>query len=242
MIGQRDAAESSLDPAAFDHYQHSYDEAIQRGLRLTGEPREYYARGRLRWLRQYLDREGLHAGRVLDYGCGTGTETALAQSILGTSHVTGVDVSPGLLAAARRAWNGGISFRLLEDLPDTPAFDVAISNGVFHHIPRGKRPEAAAYVLRRLRPGGIFALWENNPWNPGTRLVMQRIPFDRDAEMLSPSEGSKLLSLAGFTIRRRAFLFYFPRALALLRPIERFLTRVPLGGQYCTLATREQSA
>jgi SAM-dependent methyltransferase len=165
--------------------------------------------------------------------------TALSRSILGAHHVTGVDVSRGLLAAAQRTFKGGVSFRQLLELPETPTFDVAISNGVFHHIPPASRPEAARYVLRRLRRGGIFALWENNPWNPGTLAVMRRIPFDRDAQTLSPLEASDLLSSVGFTIRTRAFLFYFPRALALLRPLERFLTRVPLGGQYCIIASRE---
>ena len=42
-------------------------------------------------------------------------------------------------------------------------------------------------IRRLLRPNGIFALWENNPWNPGTRLVMRRIPFDRDASLLTPA-------------------------------------------------------
>lgn len=43
-------------------------------------------------------------------------------------------------------------------------------------------------VRRSLRPGGVFAFWEINPWNPGTRHVMSRIPFDRDAIMLTPPE------------------------------------------------------
>jgi hypothetical protein len=25
---------------------------------------------------------------------------------------------------------------------------------------------AVDYVYRSLRPGGLFAFWENNPWNP----------------------------------------------------------------------------
>jgi SAM-dependent methyltransferase len=231
-------ADTGTDPAAFDEYEHSYDAALQRGLRLTGESKEYYAERRLRWLRQYLDRAGFRPRNVLDYGCGTGSGTALARSILSAAHVTGVDTSAGLLAAATRTFSGDVSFRHVRDVPDSPVFDLAVCNGVFHHIPPAGRPAVVAYILTRLRRGGILALWENNPWNLGTRLVMRRIPFDHDAQLLSPLEADRLLSSGGFTIRRHAFLFYFPRVLALARPLERFLTRVPLGGQYCIVASR----
>lgn len=237
MTGDPPTPETPLDPAAFDQYERSYDAALQRGLRLTGESKEYYAERRLRWLRRYLDGAGLRPRNVLDYGCGTGMGTALARSMLDADHVTGVDVSAGLLAAASRTVQGGVCFRQLRDLPETAKFDLAICNGVFHHIPPAHRPEAVAYIFMRLRRGGTFALWENNPWNPGTRLVMKRIPFDRDAQPLSPLEAGRLLTSGGFTIRRRTFLFYFPRALAILRPLERLLARVPLGGQYCVIAS-----
>ena len=67
---------------------------------------------------------------------------------------------------------------------------------------------AIDYVLRSLRPGGLFAFWENNPWNPGTRYVMSRIPFDRDAITLSPLEARQLLRVGGFEILRTDFLVY----------------------------------
>src|SRR4029434_4043103 len=66
-------------------------------------------------------------------------------------------------------------------------------NGVFHHIPPQAREAAVAYVARALRPGGLWAFWENNPWNPGTRYAMHRIPFDRDAIPLTPPEARRLL-------------------------------------------------
>jgi hypothetical protein len=84
----------------------------------------------------------------------------------------------------------------------------------------------------------VFAVFENNPWNPGTRLVMRRIPFDRDAETLSPPAGRRLLRSAGFEVLRTDFVFFFPRALHILRPLERRLARLPLGAQYLVLARK----
>ena len=93
-------------------------------------------------------------------------------------------------------------------------------------------------MIDSLRPGGLFALWENNPWNPGTRWVMSRIPFDRDAITIPPPEGRRMLTAAGFAIEETAYLFIFPRALKWFRPLERRLTRLPLGAQYLTLARK----
>ena len=88
-----------------------------------------------------------------------------------------------------------------------------------------------------LRPGGLFALWENNPWNPGTRLVMRRIPFDRDADdAVRAAERGGCSRNAGFEIVSTDFLFVFPRALRALRPVERRLARLPAGAQYLVLA------
>jgi hypothetical protein len=89
-----------------------------------------------------------------------------------------------------------------------------------------------------LKPGGLFALFENNPWNPGTRYVMSKIPFDRDAVMLRASETSRRLVDGGFEILTVDFLFVFPALLRWLRPLERHLASVPLGAQYLVLGRR----
>ena len=111
-------------------------------------------------------------------------------------------------------------------------------NGVFHHILPAERAAAVDYIFHNLRPGGIFAFWENNPWNPGTRYVMSRIPFDRDAITLSPPTARRLLCDGGFEIERTDFLFLFPRALGWLRGIEPLVCRLPLGAQYQVLARK----
>jgi hypothetical protein len=67
---------------------------------------------------------------------------------------------------------------------------------------------------------------------------MRRVAFDRDAILLSPPAARRLLRLAGFEVLRTDHLFIFPRALSALRPLERLVSRLPLGGQYEVLARR----
>ena len=150
----------------------------------------------------------------------------------------GVDVSAASLETARETHTrDGATFAMIEERIGA-TFDLAFCNGVFHHIPVAERHGAAAYVHDALLPGGFFALWENNPWNLGTRYIMSRVPFDRDAIMMSPPQTRRLLRDAGFDIVRTDYLFIFPHLLRTLRPLERVLSPFPLGGQYLVLARK----
>jgi SAM-dependent methyltransferase len=222
----------------FDAYAESYDEALAAGLSFTGESKDYFASRRVEWLARRLATAEWPVRTVLDFGCGTGSSVPFLFDGLNAKVVHGVDVSAASLETARATHTrNGATFALIEK-PASPAFDLAFCNGVFHHIPAAERHKAAAFVHDALVPGGMFALWENNPWNPGTRYVMRRIPFDREALTLTPSESRRLLRNAGFDIVRTDFLFIFPHALRALRPIERFVAALPLGGQYLVLARK----
>ena len=105
-------------------------------------------------------------------------------------------------------------------------------------IPEADRVTAISFVHEALRPGGFFALWENNPWNPGTRYVMHRNEFDKDATMLAPPKARHLLLAGGFEVVSTDFLFIFPKALRWLRGIEPAVSRLPFGGQYQILCRK----
>ena len=151
----------------------------------------------------------------------------------------GLDVSEESISVARRQSTAASTrFETFTDFTPVGDIDLIYSNGVFHHIPPEKRAAALEVAWRALRPGGVFALWENNPWNPGTRYVMSRIPFDRDAVTLSAPEACRMLRASNFEIRRVDFLFIFPRIMKWLRPLERRLSSLPLGAQYQVLACK----
>ena len=223
----------------FDAHAARYEQELAQGLDATGESKEYFADGRMRWLATRLRTLGVRVpGTVLDFGCGLGTSTPLFFAHLAARHVVGVDVSEALLERARATYTGDPRVRFVtiaaHDAPGTA--DLAFVNGVFHHIPPIERAAALEYIRRTLRPGGWFAFWENNPWNPGTRYVMSRIPFDRNAVTIAPPVAHTLLRAAGFEVVETTYRFWFPRALRALRPLEAALTRIPLGGQYLVLS------
>ncbi|HEX5386959.1 MAG TPA: class I SAM-dependent methyltransferase [Gemmatimonadales bacterium] len=232
---------AAAEPAGFDAHAATYDAELDAGLSATGEDKLYFARGRLMLVAERLRTRGASAAAVLDFGCGDGTGSALMHELLGASRVVGVDVSDELLAIARRRHGSSVvSFTRVDDLKGT-AFNLAFCNGVFHHIPLRERAAAMVAIHGALRPGGYFALWENNPWNPGTRYVMHRVPFDRDALTITPPEARRLAAAAGFEVIETAFAFVFPRALRWLRALEPACARLPLGGQYLVLCRKRES-
>lgn len=235
-----DVAPASASEHEFDAYAADYAVELRAGLSLTGEDMSYYARARARWLAGRLARLGCRPHTVLDFGCGTGSATPYLIDEIGVERVVGVDVSAASVRIARQRFGGECaSFAQIGDDTAAPAsFDLAFCNGVFHHIPLQQREASAQYVFTSLRPGGLFAFWENNPWNPGTRLVMSRVAFDRDAITLTPPESRALLGRAGFQVLRTDFLFIFPAALRWLRWIEPMAAALPLGGQYLVLCRR----
>jgi SAM-dependent methyltransferase len=228
----------------FDRYADEYDAALGASLTATGEDKHYFARRRAEWLARRLGKVAARPRSVLDFGCGTGSSTPYLFDWLGAESVVGIDVSSKSLDVARNLYgaDGRARFQTLEEYRPSAEIDLAFSNGVFHHIPLDERARAVGIVYQALRPGGHFALWENNPWNPGTRYVMSHCAFDEDAITLAPPETRHLLRAGGFEIVGTDFLFIFPRALGFLRRLEPLAARLPLGGQYLVLCRKPERA
>ena len=226
--------------AEFDCYATNYDEALEQGLSISGESKDYFARGRLSWLAGQLSALNTKSRLVLDYGCGTGSATLHLLDLLNVDSVTGTDISPESIrvAAMSHQNENRAQFFQLDQFVPKEQMDLAYCNGVFHHIPLSERAGAVEYVYESLRPGGLFSFWENNPWNPATRYVMSQCPFDQDAQTLSPIQARRLLKAGGFHILRTDFQFIFPRMLRCLRSIEPHLASLPFGTQYQVLCRK----
>jgi arsenite methyltransferase len=97
---------------------------------------------------------------VLDLGCGAGTDLLIAAQMVGPEgSVTGVDMTPSMLARARASAteiglaNVELHQSLIETLPlDDKSVDVVISNGVIDLVP--DKDLVFGEIDRVLRPGG----------------------------------------------------------------------------------------
>ena len=223
--------------ALFDDFVDEYEDACARGVSLSGESRDYFARARVELTKGWCAKAPVT--RILDFGCGMGHSAPYFGEVFPGAALVGVDTSVGAIRWARQHYgSANVRFVTPDEATELGAVDLAYSNGTFHHIEPGKRPAILRQIFRWVAPGGLFALWENNPWNPGTRMVMKRIPFDRDAQTLSFLLTKQILNEAGFEIVTTSFHFFFPAALRALRRFEPLFARVPLGAQYCVVGRK----
>jgi len=159
-------------------------------------------------LRDCLRSSSVAPRRVLDFGCGTESHALLFFGLRCAERIVGTDESPKMLAIAGQIHGSRYTESRSVDLcPARGQIDLVCCNRVFHHIiVLAERARTVDYIYRSLRAGGLFAFWENSPWNPGTRYVMSRIPFDRDAILLSPPRARGLLRAGGVEVLRLDFL------------------------------------
>ena len=110
--------------------------------------------------------------RVLDLGCGAGTDSLVAAQMVGPGgRVTGIDMTPEMLAKARAAAAamGASNVEFLESeaeqLPFADgSFDVVVSNGVIDLIP--DKDAVFAEIHRVLREGGRIQIADVTIQNP----------------------------------------------------------------------------
>jgi SAM-dependent methyltransferase len=222
-----------MDGKLFDLAE-EYDSQLQKELDLSGYSPESFGRGRSADLRNRPP-TSKHPLRILDFGCGIGRAAQHLTEAFPHAQIVGVDTSKAAIAYTQAHYGSSSrDFHALEELPGLGHFHLCYVNGVSHHIRPEDRLAAPLMIRDTLKPGGWLALFENNPWNPGTCLVMSRIPFDRDAVPLSPPSVRRLLLTARFRLEQAIrYLFYFPRALAGPWPVL-----MPFGAQYYALARR----
>jgi 2-polyprenyl-3-methyl-5-hydroxy-6-metoxy-1,4-benzoquinol methylase len=209
--------------STFDPYASAYEDLHRRSIRASGESTSYFAEYKLNCLLRFRATEP-----ILDFGCGIGNLTE--QLVRRYERVHGYDPSPASLDFARVRVDRA-TFH--EDLDDVPAalFETVVLSGVLHHVKPSERDALLLTAKEKLAPGGRIVVFEHNPFNPLTRRAVAACPFDDDAELLWPWQVRRTLARAGFVSVDLRYIVFFPKFLAVLRPLEPKLSGVLLGAQ-----------
>jgi SAM-dependent methyltransferase len=215
-----------------------YDSMLEKGIGITGNDKHFFIAGRLEWVKQeFLEKP--EPVRILDFGCGIGDSAIQLATLFPNSKIWAWDLSEPAIDYAKKCFSTSeVNFLTSEELEKSPGFDLVYINCVLHHVDPKDRIRVFQLIFSLVNPGGWVSCFENNPANPGTQLAMYTNPFDKGVVKIWPGELQSGFENAGFKATKRRFLFYFPQWLAWFRPLEKALTRLPLGGQYVVLAQK----
>jgi SAM-dependent methyltransferase len=222
--------------AEFDRFADEYQADHTRNIRLSGENPEFFASYKIADVHRAIGTAERAAPlKILDFGAGVGNSIGPFRRYFPASELTCLDVSKRSLAIAKSRFADDAVFQAFDGhrIPfESESFDLVFTACVFHHIPQPLQPGLLREILRVLRQDGHFFLFEHNPLNPLTRRAVDTCPFDENAVLIRARKMRTLMRDAGFAKTDLVYRIFFPRMFSRLRPLERFLTMVPLGAQY----------
>jgi SAM-dependent methyltransferase len=204
----------------------------------------------IRWIcEEYAGNEFCY----LDFGCGNGRmlkcllESGPVKPLVeqGRLRLFGFDTSVASINEARSLMADD-RVGLVSDLNDVPwsvRFDLVISCHVFHHIPLAERAAAATILRNRMKPSSKLVIWEHNPFNPFTRMLVKMCPFDADARLLTLNTTKTLFGKNSFRCRELAYVNIFPPRwlrLKAVSAIEVKLSKLPIGAQYWVMFENDE--
>lgn len=250
---QRIAAEIREEPQSlaaepeFDRYAEYYSAACNNPFkRMLGSSARRYLEVKVDHLLRTLGGTPIAAGdpgvKFLDYGCGNGDFLSILRDRSVAWSMEGCDVSQGMLRAADvrhpefsprvPLWNCGE-----ENLP-VSSYDLITVVCVVHHIAPETLQDTMHQLWNALKPGGRLCVYEHNPWNPLTRLMIARNPIDQHAVLISQPELASHARAVGATQQRISNLLFFPPRFRFATRLEAVLDRIPIGGQYLMMLSK----
>jgi tRNA (cmo5U34)-methyltransferase len=116
-------------------------------------------------------------GRFLDLGTGDGRLLALVRAARPGAVAVGLDMSPPMLDASRRRFDGNSQVQIVEHdlnepLPRLGAFDAIVSSFAIHHCPDERKRTLYAECFEQLGPGGVLLNLEHVA-SPTQRLQIE---------------------------------------------------------------------
>ena len=179
------------------------------------------------------------SSKILDYGCGIGLSIPYFRSFFPDAKLTAYDPSEKSLSVVHRCDSSVRIVSKKEDL-DYGSFDLIFLACVLHHIEPSELAENLRFTMSLLKIDGSIILFEHNPLNPLTQLVVANSPIDKDANLIRKSTLVKLLRSIEPDLKILSrYTVFFPSFLKFLRPFEiRYLGGCPIGAQFFVKATK----
>lgn len=221
----------------FDQYDTEYQNLVEDSMSFSGMSHDYVTQAKVDLIVATAERRfgNLEACQILDVGCGIGLTDAFLFDK--PWKVSGTDVSAKSIEKARQR-NPQVEYTVGEEnrLPfDDKSFDLCFTICVMHHVPPADWTNFLCEMRRILKPEGVAMVIEHNPFNPLTRLVVNRCPFDADAVLLSKRTLIQHVREAKLKPLSSSYFLFTPWKK--LQFVDHLLSWLPMGAQYCLAAT-----
>jgi SAM-dependent methyltransferase len=116
---------------------------------------------RARYVREFV--RPFPGCRILDIGCGPADILEYLPQTLGA--YSGFDMNPDYIEAARRRWGARGSFRCerveAATVGERGAYDIALANGILHHLDDADAAQLFEVARSALHPGGRLITYDN---------------------------------------------------------------------------------
>jgi len=217
----------------FDEYSENYRQVFDDGMKATGFDSAHFVTAKLKMLRSLNPLLCEASINFLDYGCGTGVLCEYLHGFFPKANYFGVDASGEMVKQARSKYGLAGTFDETGSTEwKTRAYDIIFAAGVFHHVPHNEHKPILLELKKLTKACGKIIIWEHNPINPFTRKIVRDCAFDTNAVLVPSGKMKALLAEVQLSPVEIIYTTFFPKFLESLIPLERFLTWLPLGGQY----------
>lgn len=225
-----------MDESEFDKFAEEYKTLYKGVIGITGEDTDFFAEYKIKDTKEISKTSKYQDNlSILDFGSGIGESVPFFLKYFPSSELTCIDVSQKSLDIGMSRFKDDANFVHFDGqrIPyEDSSFDLIFTACVFHHIPVQSHELLLSEIFRVLKPEGTFVVFEHNPYNFLTVRAVNACPFDENAVLIRANDFDRKLTRAGLVDRKLRYRIFFPRILKWLRPIEKYITWLPLGAQY----------
>jgi len=224
----------------FDSYAESYDENLQDALSILDINAQYFAEYKIKEVYNYCKKQKYSPVNILDFGCGIGNSSVYLSQYFPNAKIQAIDISEKSILLAKERNLKNVDFHVFDGINidfDREFFDIVFISNVFHHIPHSKHIDLLHSLKAVLNQKGVLFLFEHNTLNPITQKIVKECVFDRDAKLLNFLYTKKIFNAVGLKSKIN-FILFIPPSLKKLIFLEKYLSWLPLGGQYICIGTR----
>jgi len=231
-----------MDEDEFDKFADKYQRTLEQSLPRSGDDVGFFTEYKVKDTASLARRlTGESAVRIMDFGAGVGASVPYFLEYFPGCELTCLDVSKRSLTIGESRFGENAAFCHFDGeklaFADN-SFDLVFSACVFHHTPPDRHVHFLNEIHRVLNPGGLAVVFEHNPLNPLTVRTVKHCPFDENAILIHANRLQQCANQAGFNKARVGYRLFFPYFLRWLRPLESWMTRLPLGAQYYVTAQK----